>query len=182
MSKSRETILLCEIWSCYIGTDEGWRILSLRYVFLPAFLFSPVTIITTILPTHLHVSVALARGTKGWSRWTFQKATLFQISQSNEMKIIWIFQLASLWIWVPVRGISWQLYGGQRCSGRVFVPRDIRFPLSLPLNQSTVRLIIFICKAALDSRAEGRVCCHLFRYSSYADVMSQRWRPTSIDS
>jgi hypothetical protein len=48
-------------------------------------------------------------------------------------------------------------------------PGYIRFPLSLPFNHSTVGLLI--CKAAMSGRAEGRVCCHLFRCSSDADVM-----------
>ena len=44
-------------------------------------------------------------------------------------------------------------------------PGYIRFPFSLPFNHSTIGLRIFICKAVLDRRAQGRVCCHLFRRS-----------------
>ena len=50
--------------------------------FLQALLFPPVNIIPTLLHSHLHLQVALTRGTNGESLGTFHTTMIFNTSRS----------------------------------------------------------------------------------------------------
>jgi hypothetical protein len=59
---------------------------TLGYVFLPVFLFSPVSIIPPFLHTHLHLHVALTGGASGQNLAAFRNAMLFFESGSTGSK------------------------------------------------------------------------------------------------
>ena len=63
-----------------------WDLLRTKY-----FCFSPVSIISPMLHTHLHLHVALTRRTNGWDLGTFHKATLFRKLASIRKKSISTF-------------------------------------------------------------------------------------------